>query len=53
MLSSSSHIGVVIIHVFLTVPCVGLLCVIMAFADHNHLLLSYIFENSRYVISRS
>ena len=38
MLSSSSHIGVVIINFFLTVSCVGQQCVIMAFVDHYHFL---------------
>ena len=33
--------------------CQSTVCVIMAFADHNHFLLSYIFENSGYVTTRS
>ena len=38
LLSSESHVAVIILCLFLTVPCQGFWCVIEAFPGHNHLL---------------
>ena len=38
LLSSRCHVAISVLFLFLTVPCVGLQCVILAFPDHNHFL---------------
>ena len=47
LLSFRWHVTVNVLWLFLTVPWVGLQCVIVVFPDHNHLrfvVLTYILE---------
>ena len=38
LLSSESHVAVIVLCLFLTVQCLGFWCVIEAFPSHNYLL---------------
>ena len=44
LLSYRCFVAINVLWLFLTVPWVGLQCVIMVFSDHTHLLLLFVYS---------